>query len=360
MKSAKDDNSVDAGIGRGIREWRTLRGLLQKQLARAAGMEVAQLCAIENDRNSPSVKTLARIAAALDLSLAELLSPPGGEGDRARPAAGKRVAPQIVEAGLVRIMRPAEGERGFSKADLRRMERSIDKSFMLESERQIDIPATLPLAFPVAVNESGAEQLASILRAHLDVGSAVVHDVRALFECHGIRIIEGAALPRKTLSATFYSPARRNYTVFLSKELETSRSRRDFNFLAEIGRAAIFASRGLQPFTNSATSRRFAHHFAASFLQPETAVRTAVYSLRVRPDDWTLELLLRLKERFGVSAESFNIRLKELGLISQGKSAGFAAAIKEHYGQTGHGEPMPDGGLAPNRIGDLEALGRIG
>ena len=89
---------------------------------------------------------------------------------------------------------------------------------------------------------------------------------------------------------------------------------------------------------------------------PASAVRTAVYSLRVKPDDWTFELLLRLKDRFGVSAQLFNIRLKELSLITQAKCAEFDATIKAHYKVTGYGEPMSDEDAPPNRLGDLLAL----
>ncbi len=90
---------------------------------------------------------------------------------------------------------------------------------------------------------------------------------------------------------------------------------------------------------------------------PASAVRTAVYSLRVKPSDWTYELLLRLKARFGVSAQFFNIRLKELGLITQAKYAEFHAAIQAHYDATNRGEPMSKEDAPPNRLGDLLALG---
>ncbi len=91
---------------------------------------------------------------------------------------------------------------------------------------------------------------------------------------------------------------------------------------------------------------------------PASAVRTAVYSLRIKPSDWTYELLLRLKDRFGVSAQLFNIRLKELSLITQAKCAEFDAVIKAHYKATGYGEPMSDKEALPNRLGDLQALKR--
>jgi Zn-dependent peptidase ImmA (M78 family) len=109
------------------------------------------------------------------------------------------------------------------------------------------------------------------------------------------------------------------------------------------------------PYHETARSRRFAHHFAATFLQPETAVRNAVYNLNVKPDEWTLELLLRMKERFGVSAEFFVIRLKELALISRSKHDKFHSAIKDYYKANNHDEPMAKD-RRPGRSYDLAAL----
>ncbi|MBR4172701.1 MAG: helix-turn-helix transcriptional regulator, partial [Kiritimatiellae bacterium] len=64
-------------IGSHVRMWRKARGLLQKELAAKASMNVTQLWALENGRFSPSIKNTERIANALDITLLELLSSPG-------------------------------------------------------------------------------------------------------------------------------------------------------------------------------------------------------------------------------------------------------------------------------------------
>ena len=348
------------GIGLRIREWRKAKGLLQKQLAAAAGMEVPQLWAIENNRNSPSLKTVARIAAALSVTTAELLSAPvqdrAGDSVGNRPAKGMHDAERLF--GEVPVLRPAGRDRKLPKRDAVRMEKAIATAAEAEARRQVDAPTSLPLAFPIVLNEGGAEQLAHFLRAHLDIGSAVVRDVFSLFESHGIRVLEDASLSERFPAVTFYSARRKDFTVFLTKSLKDKPWRKEFAFLTEIGRIFVFASKKFETFTNTDRSRRFAHHFAATFLQPAAAVRTVVYSLKVKPDDWTFELLLRLKARFGVSAQAFNIRLKELGLITGAKHAEFARRIEEHYAQSGYGEPVPDAAIPGNRAGDLAALGR--
>lgn len=369
MKNEDKDDRKDGSVGDAVRRWRKARGLLQKQLATAAGMEVAQLWAVESNRNSPSVRTLSRIAAALRISTVELLSPPPEDG-AAPSARQKKDAPTHLEKReAIPILRPANKERVLMKRDEQRMEKAIALAARAEAAQQADIPTSLPFSFPIVVNEGGAEQLAHFLRAHLDIGSAIVRDAITLFENHGVRILQDDSLSGGNPAVTFYSRVRRDFTVFLAPPRrdgdgaeaggkEEKPWRREFAFLTEIGFAFVFASKKFETFTETDKSRRFAHHFAATFLMPASAVRMAVYSLRVDPGEWTFELLLRLKARFGVSAQAFNIRLRELGLITLAKSAEFDAEIKARYGAD-FSEPMPDGAIPPNRAGDLLALGRM-
>lgn len=355
MNQDEKNNTGAEGIGTHIREWRKSKGLLQKQLAQAADMQVAQLWAIESDRNSPSLRTVSRIAKALGISPHELLaSPRCADPSVSLQEGGATMSMETFEA--IPIMHPVKNEKSFAKRDSKHLEKSILNAAKVEAARQADIPTSLPFSFPIVLNECGAEQLAHFLRAHLDVGSAIIRNVFTLFECHGIRVLFDDRLTERNPAVTFYSRRRRDYTIFLTTAFDGKPFHKEFLFLTEIGRAFVFASKKFETFTETDKSRRFAHHFAATFLMPASAVRMAVYSLRVKPGDWTFELLLRLKDRFGVSAESFNIRLWELGLISGAKHEAFGRQIKEHYAQTGHEEPMPDNSAPKNRAGDLLAM----
>lgn len=59
-------------IGRVIREVRRKKGLKQKDLARMAEMSGSSLCDIEKGRVDPSLKSLYKIAGALDEPLYKL------------------------------------------------------------------------------------------------------------------------------------------------------------------------------------------------------------------------------------------------------------------------------------------------
>ena len=73
-------------IGRRLSAQRALRGLPQAALARRAGLDPSYLSRIENGRIQPTVRTAARLAAALDVSLEELLAEsPAARRDRPCP-----------------------------------------------------------------------------------------------------------------------------------------------------------------------------------------------------------------------------------------------------------------------------------
>jgi len=85
-----------------------------------------------------------------------------------------------------------------------------------------------------------------------------------------------------------------------------------FRLAYELGRIYFHTSGG-KGAKKTGCGRMKAEHaarrFAALFLMPEDAVCTTVHQLGIQQDQWTWELLLRIKHRFGVSAESLLYRL---------------------------------------------------
>lgn len=360
----KNSNSqVKAGeefkLGALIKAWRRKRNLIQKELAAAVDMDATQMWGIENDRNSPSIRTVCRIAEALGITLHELTAPPPGsdsatpQDNAEAPAAGSGIL-SVPGSDFLPIIRRKEKNDPLTRDLARRLERQLRTICELERGFQTEGSTTLPFSFPFAKNSAGATQLANAIRSHCDIGSAIVRDVRSVFEIHGLRIVE-TKLPKGTEALSFYQRECRKFTVFLDEHLRKRPWRRDFTLLSEIGWCFLFVSCGCRNLAPRHLYKRFVHEFAASFLLPESSVRSAVYALHLSPDDWTFELLLRMKNRFGVSAEMFNIRMKELGLVSRRLNRTFSELIKRHYRETGFGEPKCEENFIDNRIGDLQA-----
>lgn len=328
-------------------------------------MNVTQMWSIENDRNSPSLRTVARIASALQVTVPQLLSPPEEHVDPTVPLLSKmseQPLGNILHAGdtdLIRIMRTDDKKDQLDESTLNQLSKIAAEAISLESKFHAFFPTTLPFSLPILKSEPGARQLALAVRAHCNMGAAILHDALAMFEPYGIRIL-AVQFPDKRESIAFYSPRYQNFTVFLSASLkgEQKRSRRQFAFLSEIARTFLFARNGFKTYRETALSRRFTHHFAATFLLPETTVTTLVNSLHITPDAWTWALLLRIKTRFGVSAQAFNIRLKELSLISRKLYETFDRKIKAYYKMHNHAEPEVQINELSYRHGDLLALNR--
>ncbi|WP_016697108.1 helix-turn-helix domain-containing protein [Actinoalloteichus spitiensis] len=68
-----------AGLGRRVRRLRTRRGLSQQQLATVSGLSEPHLSRLESGDRLPSLNVLVRLAAGLDVPVAELFTdqPPG-------------------------------------------------------------------------------------------------------------------------------------------------------------------------------------------------------------------------------------------------------------------------------------------
>ncbi|MCI0571784.1 MAG: helix-turn-helix domain-containing protein [Myxococcaceae bacterium] len=63
-----------AELGRAIRALREERGMTQEEFARASGISVSFASLLERGERSPSYDTLVQVAAALEVTLAQLLS----------------------------------------------------------------------------------------------------------------------------------------------------------------------------------------------------------------------------------------------------------------------------------------------
>src|SRR5436853_1052556 len=68
-----DHQAVQGVLAANLRRLRIARHLSLSELARATGISKATLSGIENGRANPTVETLAGLAAALRVSLVELL-----------------------------------------------------------------------------------------------------------------------------------------------------------------------------------------------------------------------------------------------------------------------------------------------
>ena len=364
------ENAEAKTVGARIRARRRKTGTKQATLAQEAGISAAQLCHIEKGGVEPSIKTLGRIADALGTTVAELLEGtdvtarrpvaaqplPGdvlasdalarGEG---RVASGENAmsahgglppalrAPPLSEGGLAKSGAEIEPVTGLwrvhdardAAVDRRvraRLRRETEAWKKIEKKAGVTGAATLLLFFPAAA-EHGA-LLAREVRAAGGLGPAAAVDPVAFLEGKGFRVLK-TKLPAGLDSWSLWDRDDGTAFVFLREAATPERKR--FRAAFELGHLSRFVSGGFRPLRDIGASRKTSRAFAAAFLLPEEAVREAAHGLAIGPEDWTWELVLALKARFGTSAETFLYRIEELDMISRSRNRAFRKLLEEHY-----------------------------
>lgn len=305
-------------IGEKIAAARKDKGLKQFELAKRAEIAPAQLCKVENGRVNPSFNMVERIAAALDSTIPQLLY-----GEK------RKCARKIDEEDA------AESE-SVSKSvyiPIRAHEPDAAKAIKALTADAEGVEQTVAPDCTLVWNkahvkfEGAGAALAEELRNDLGLGTAPVGDLASSLRYRGVVIVE-AKLPKAVGSVALWDKSRKAPTIVLN--LLMTSERRLYRLVYELGSAALYASLGVR-LDESLEQHRFLTDFTASFLMPGLTVRTCVAAIGVSPSDWTLEKALPLKAYFGVSAESFILRLEELGLIAPKLRLALRDKLRAYY-----------------------------
>lgn len=305
-------------IGEKIAAARKDKGLKQFELAKRAEIAPAQLCKVENGRINPSFNMVERIAAALDSTIPQLLY-----GEK------RKCARKIDEEDA------AESE-SVSKSDyipIRAHEPDAAKAIKALTADAEGVEQTVAPDCTLVWNkahvkfEGAGAALAEEFRNDLGLGTAPVGDLASSLRYRGVVIVE-AKLPKAVGSVALWDKSRKAPTIVLN--LLMTSERRLYRLVYELGSAALYASLGVR-LDESLEQHRFLTDFTASFLMPGLTVRTCVAAIGVSPSDWTLEKALPLKAYFGVSAESFILRLEELGLIAPKLRLALRDKLRAYY-----------------------------
>jgi len=347
-------------LGVQIRLMRQERGLTQAELARQAGMKPGPVNAIEKGRSLPSTGVLLRLARVMEVPVSRVFDGAGsavaGRGG-ARPVcsslAPRRSGGAIPEAPLIRLDRR---QAPYPPAVVQMLDEAANAFLTLEDLCGAPKQPVLPLRLAMPLSEAGLEELVYKVRVLLGIGQGVIFDYVELFENAGLRVLF-VPFPPGIESAACYDPVSRNAFLFITDSEAVTSERKLFGLARELGR--IYSHTGGLETIPGRRKRLDAEHaaakFAAFFLMPAEAVRQTVRQLGVAASGWTWNLLVRVKHRFGVSAETFLYRLGELDLITPALLTEMKDRLDRYYAKTNHGEPGASRRLlTPNgRLGDL-------
>jgi len=352
---------VDLGfIGKNIRKLRRQRNWTMAKLAAKVGISEAPLGRIERGVNAPSASVIYRLSKELGVSVNMLFAE---DNQNFRSLQYEKARNPFLVA--------IDKEHEALPAKTRIMAQDIIDAFCaLEDICNAQKRAMIPFLIPFDPAKRGMEILAERVRRYAGIEHGIVFDYFELFESLGFRVVV-IPMSKDVHSFSYYDPPNQNAFFFLNARKNPERQL--FCLTYELGKVLILThaiQQGMELFqTNAAsdssdekpfTAHRAARRFAATFLMPAKAVTDTIKQLGIQRKRWSYELLLRIKHRFGVSAEAFLYRLNELDLIDPSLLHPLKAKIHKYYGKTDFGEPdLSRRLLTPNgRLWDLVLTGK--
>ncbi len=364
----KPISRVPGNVGRNVKNLRRLKHWSQVELARRLGMRPGPVNCIEKGRNLPSARVLCKLAEVLDVSLDALFAGEGVAAVGGTSAVGTGYVAEgapVYGAPCALWARTDKELADITPSARGAMNQLVADFLALEDLCGVPKRTALPLSMPFEPSLSGIEALCREVRRFLGVSDAVVFDYLELLENAGLRIVF-CRLPDGIESLSCYDEPNGNAVIVVAGGMNTERQL--FHMAYELGRIYCFTQMrqggvvgrkcGKNIAGKALTPQRMGRAFAGLFLQPAEAVRATVRQLGIERGNWTYGILLRLKHRFGVSAETFLYRLKELRLIDFALAERLKKRIYEDYAKTGNKEPDASHRvLTPNgRLGDLLML----
>lgn len=277
-----------------LRIARLRRKMTYKKLATAVGLTSKTISKYENDGfdNPPSYESLDKLAKALRYPVQFFL-----EDD---------VDTLPIEAVSFRAltkMTAAQRDAAISAGRL---------SFVVDD--YINEKFELPRQDFLDLRGVSSEAAAESIREYWTLGSRKIGNVIHLLESKGARVF---SLAENTLDVDAFSFWKEGVPfIFLNDKKSAERSR--FDAAHELGH--LLLHKHAYPFNDlanqqSTSGSRYAEQeaddFASAFLMPATSV------IEAAPSFISIETIVELKSKWGVSAVSLIVRLKKLGLITE-------------------------------------------
>lgn len=346
-------------VARSIKEFRLRARIPQKEFAKEVGMLPAQLCNVEKGKNMPSLGTICRIAEVLGVTVNDLMyhrtfkdGPRIGDLRRGKDKVDELVKKldeyvspyEFCDRKYVRVSRPASDIDYVSPEIAKVLDERLIEYVDLETRGLVNQRSWLTFDLPILIDDqSSIEHLTTRVRTALGIGSAVVMDYVQLFETFGIKVIflknlpEGGEGDEYFQSCSLYDKENRNAVIVLNSSMTPER--KQFRLIYELGLIYLYANNKYSMLIETKETRRLAKYFAACFLVPRDCLLNDIFTFGIRPAEWTYEIVLAFKTRFGVSAESFVYRLLEIKKIQKNVADSILEKIHEFYAKNNNSEP---------------------
>ena len=283
---------------------RKRRRLTGKSLAEKAGLAIDTISRLEKGNNEPDELTVLKLANATGFPV-EFFH----EAD-----------PEDVDTGAVSF-------RSFSKMSARERDAAISAgSLGLQLNEWVEDRFGLPAANLIDLSyETKPEVAAQLLRQHWSLGERPIGNMLGLLETNGIRVF---SLSENTASVNAFSFWRDNKPFVFLNNFKTAESS-IFDTAHELGHL-VMHKHG-EP-KGSRSVEREADAFASAFLMPANDVNARM------PGLVSVDVVLRAKSRWRVSAMAMAYRLHYLGIVSEWQYKSLCVELTKRGYRTG--EPV--------------------
>jgi Zn-dependent peptidase ImmA (M78 family)/transcriptional regulator with XRE-family HTH domain len=299
-----------AGLGGRLRQAREWAGFSQQEAADAIGVAREVISYWENERRTPGLVQLSRLADAFGTTTHHLLD---GE------------APAHREADQGVIYQGIDASAAHTRAEVRRWLAFLNDwaDLLAECDEPLPgrrVPPRREWRSAHAITDTRlAPKLAAAVREHYALGEDAIPDLLAFLDQQGI-LVYRTALDEigegEGISGIFYNHPRLGYAILVNTC--TTPGRQTFTLAHEYAHALFhYQERGLVSRTRDPDRKeRFANDFAAHFLVPGEKLRELVAQ---NPDGGGLSPfdVLRLHRYFRVSYATMLNRLRDERLLTQ-------------------------------------------
>lgn len=262
---------------------RKRRRLTAKALAERTGLAVDTISRLENGLNRPDELTISRLAKALDFPIGFF----------------SESEPQEIDVGAVSF-------RSFSKMSARERDAAIAAgSLGLHLNAWIEDRFGLPPANLIDLSyETNPEVAAHLVRRHWGIGEKPIGNMLGLLETHGVRVF---SLSESTASVNAFSFWQDSKPFVFLNNFKTAESSL-FDIAHELGHLVMHKHGDPK---DHRSAERDANMFASEFLMPANDVKARV------PRPVTIDVVLRAKARWRVSAMAMAYRMRRLEILSE-------------------------------------------
>jgi Zn-dependent peptidase ImmA (M78 family)/DNA-binding XRE family transcriptional regulator len=262
---------------------RKRRRLTGKGLAETAGLSPITVSRIENGENPPDEATVGKLARALDYPVEFFALDDPDELDTT-----------AVSFRSLSKMSAKERDAAICAGRL-----GLQLSDWLEGQFSLPDTNLLDLSY-----ETEPEAAARALRGYWGLGEKPIGNMLGLLEVHGVRVF---SLSEGTKSVDAFSFWRDEQPYIFLNNYKTA-EHSIFDSAHELCHLVMHRHAGSQ---GSRAAEREANQFASAFLMPENDVRSRM------PHFINVDLVIRAKTRWRVSAMAMAYRLHSLGLLSE-------------------------------------------